>query len=204
MTQQPGWGPQPPYNQPGQWGAPPPPPKKGIGVGGGIAIGCGGLLVLGFLLLVIGLFSYDGSSDDKAGRKPTPAVSVEAPTAKPSPKAPAKEEPAADSPVKVTAKNAKFTPSVLHDGGEFTSVTVTLVNNGDKQISTNPLYFTITDTTGVKHHAELGQDEHQMDLMKLAKGEKATGVITGKGKFTPAYVTYTDGMFGNGVRGVVS
>lgn len=198
MTQQPYGYP----NQPGQWGPQPQPPKKGIGVGGGIALGCGGLLVLGVLFVVIGLFSYDGSSDNKGGRKPAPAVSVEAPAPKPS--APAKEEPAADAPVKVTAKKAKFTPSILHDGGDFTSVTVTLVNNGEKTISTNPLNFTITDTTGTKHHAELGQDEHQMDLLKLAPGEKATGVITGKGKFVAKYVTYTDGMFGEGVRGAVS
>ncbi|MDQ1006143.1 hypothetical protein QFZ82_000628 [Streptomyces sp. V4I23] len=31
-----------------------------------------------------------------------------------------------------------------------------------------------------------------------------TGVITGKGGFTPKYVTYTDGLLGDMVRGDVS
>jgi hypothetical protein len=40
--------------------------------------------------------------------------------------------------------------------------------------------------------------------MDLAPGEKTTGVITGKGAFTPKYVTCTDGLFGDDVRGDVS
>ncbi|MEV4683600.1 DUF4352 domain-containing protein [Streptomyces kurssanovii] len=81
---------------------------------------------------------------------------------------------------------------------------VTITNNSDEKIDVNPLYFSITATDGSKHNAELGEDENQMDTMDLAPGEKATGVITGKGAFTPMYVTYTDGLFGDDVRGDVS
>ncbi|MFF9910629.1 DUF4352 domain-containing protein [Streptomyces sp. NPDC013457] len=204
--QTPAWGhPQQPGQPYGPYG--PPPPKKGMNPWAIVGITVGGLFAF---LIIVGLLVGDPetSSDDKAGGKTTPTA--EAPAAQPSKAAPARktqapaEEPADEAPVTVSAKKAKFTPSVLHDGGDYTSVSVTLTNNSDKQISTNPLYFTITDTEGVKHHAELAADDNQMDLMKLAKGEKATGIITGKGKFTPAYVTYSEGLFGEGVRGDVS
>ncbi|WP_327248557.1 DUF4352 domain-containing protein [Streptomyces sp. NBC_01320] len=122
--------------------------------------------------------------------------------AKPADK-PAKK-PAELAPVQITAKKTAFKPSILHDGGDFTSVQVTISNNSDEKIDVNPLYFSITDTEGAKHNAELGETEDQMDVMDLALGEKTTGVITGKGAFTPKYVTYTDGMFGDDIRGNVS
>ncbi|MFJ7070172.1 DUF4352 domain-containing protein [Streptomyces sp. NPDC101115] len=205
--QQPGpgqqWAPAPGQPYPGTPYGPPRPPKKGLGTGAIVAIVLGSIFGL---LIVVGIIGAIASSGDpKASDDKRPAKTV---TAAPAPKessAPpaAKEEPAEEAPVKVTAKKTKFAPSILHDGGAYTSVTVTLTNSGDKQISTNPLNFTITDTDGTKHHAELGVDENQMDLMELAKGEKATGVITGKGKFTPAYVTYTESWFDDGVRGDV-
>ncbi|MFZ4300300.1 hypothetical protein ACOZE3_20615 [Streptomyces cinereoruber] len=106
---------------------------------------------------------------------PAPTPTSEAP----------KEEPVEDAPVKVTAKRTELKQSILHDGSSaFTSVTVTVTNSGDK------------------HTAELGIDEDQIDTVKLAPGENVTGAITGKGKFTPKYVTYIDGLFGDGVRGV--
>ncbi|MFF9844628.1 DUF4352 domain-containing protein [Streptomyces sp. NPDC013740] len=209
MTQPPHPPQQPPHGQ--QWGPPPgqpypggpygpPPPKKGLGAGAIVAIVLGSIFGLLVILGVVGALVSSGS-DDKAGSKPTRSA---APAPAKSSTAPPAEEPAEKAPVTVTAKKAAFAPSVLHDGGAYTSVTVTITNvSADKPISTNPLYFTITDTDGTKHQAELGQDENQMDLMKLAAGEKATGVITAKGKFTPAYVTYTDGLFGEGVRGDV-
>lgn len=198
---QPQWGPPPGQPYPGAPYGPPRPPKKGLGAGAIVAIVLGSIFGLLIIFGVIGALVSDGSSTDgKAAPKHTRSA---APAPKQSSDAPATEEPAEKAPVTVTAKKATFAPSVLHNGGAYTSVTVTLKNDGDKEVSTNPLYFTITDTDGTKHHAELGMDENQMDLMKLAPGEKATGVITGKGKFTPAYVTYTDGMFGDGVRGDV-
>ncbi|MFD9718094.1 DUF4352 domain-containing protein [Streptomyces sp. NPDC059076] len=134
--------------------------------------------------------------------KKAPAVAGEPKEAKPEKKS---EKKAATEPeVKVVAQKATFTPSILNDGGAFTSVKVTITNNSDKKISVNPLYFTITDTNGTKHESELAEDEHQIDTMDLEPGENTSGIVTGEGKFTPKYVTYVDGMFGDGVRGDVS
>lgn len=200
QTPPPGW--VPPPGHPGPYG--PPPPKKGMGAGAIIAIVLGSIVGLIVLLGIVGaLLGEDTTaSSDKEPRTTTAAPAPKKSAAAPKSEAP-KEQPADDAPVIVTAAPADFTPSVLHDGGAYTSVTVTITNRGNEPISTNPLYFTVTDADGAKHAAELGMDKHQMDLLKLAKGEKATGIITVKGKITPAYVTFTDGMFGEGVRGPV-
>lgn len=114
--------------------------------------------------------------------------------------APKKEE----SPVKLSGEAVPFVPSILHDGDKYTSVRVTIANDSDKKISVNPLDFTITDTNGTKHSSELGMAEDQMDVMDLAPGENTSGVITGKGDWKAAYVTYTDGWFGvKAIRGNV-
>lgn len=200
---------QPPYgypNQPGPYGTPPPPPqRKGIGVGGGIALGCGGLLLLGAIIFVIGIFASIGdSTDPKTPRQSTPTIAAEAPAATPSKAAPPEPEPAPEQPVKIEAKKTPFTRGILAPDGPHTSVRVTITNGSNKTISVNPLYFTITATDGMKYTHELAADEQQLDAVKLAPGEKTTGVVTGKGKFTPAYVTYTDGLFGDPIRVKVS
>lgn len=200
MTTPPPYQPQQPY--PGPYG--PPPPKKGMSTGAIVAITLGS--IFGAIILIGAMAASGDTTDGKAGAKPT---TVEVPAAQPSKAAPAKKtqapaEPAEKAPVTLTAKKATFTPSVLHQGGAFTSVKVTITNNGTEKISVNPLYFTITDTDGSKHQAELGQDKNQIDTMDLEPGEKTTGIITGKGKFTPKYVTYVDGLFGEGIRGTVS
>nr|WP_286170072.1 DUF4352 domain-containing protein [Actinospica acidiphila] len=92
----------------------------------------------------------------------------------------------------------------MADGSDYTSVRVTVVNDGDDEVSVNPLYFTITDTDGTKHTAELGVDEEQIDTVDLAPGENISGTVTGKGTFTPKYVTYTDGLLGDPTRVNVS
>ncbi|MFF5790238.1 DUF4352 domain-containing protein [Streptomyces sp. NPDC012693] len=205
QTPPPGWGPPP--GHPGPYG--PPPPKKGLGAGAIVAIVLGSLVGVIVLLGIVGALMGDDTSGEASGGKAPSKSAAPAPDKSAAPKSEApkseapKEEPADDAPVTLTAAKAKFTPSVLHDGGAYTSVTVTITNRGDETISTNPLYFTITDTTGAKHAAELGMEKHQMDLLKLAKGEKATGIITVKGKISPAYVTFTEGMFGDGIRGDV-
>lgn len=184
---------QPPY--PGPYG---PPPKKGMSAGAIVAIVFGSLFGLLVLLIILGtIVGGDDSSDSKTT---TPTSQT------PADRAPAEEapEPADEAPVKVTAEEATFVPGVLHDGGEYTSVTVTVVNNSDEDININPLYFAITDTDGTKHTSELGVDKGQMDTVDLAPGENITGTVTGKGDFTPKYVTYTDGLFGEGVRANVS
>lgn len=104
----------------------------------------------------------------------------------------------------VTAKQVDFKKSILADGDDYTSVQVTITNNSKNDLDINPLYVTITDTNGSKHTAELGVDEDQLDTVTLTPGENVTGTITGKGTFDAKYVTYTDGLIGDSVRGNVS
>ncbi|MET9424656.1 DUF4352 domain-containing protein [Streptomyces sp. NPDC006540] len=156
-----------------------------------------------FLLLGLGAAISDSSTSTKKPVTSEAAKKQPAPgDAKPAEKQAAEPEP--PSLVQVTAKRTTFKPGVFHGGGEFTSVLVTVVNNSDEKIRVSPLYFAITDITGTKHSAEYGEDKNQIGSMDLAPGEKATGVVTGKGVFTPKYVTYTDGLFGRDVRGNVS
>lgn len=199
--QQPGWGQQPqqPYPpQPG-WGAPPPPPPKKTPVGMIVGLGCLGIVVLFVILGAIGAVI---GSDDKASKGTSVSANSDAnkdeePAAEEEPakdepaEEPAEEEAAPEPAVKITAKKTAFTPSILADGSAYTSVKVTIKNNSDEQISVNVLYFEITDSKGTKHSAELGIDENQIDTVKLAPGENVTGSITGKGKFDPTHVTYT-------------
>ena len=203
--------PQQPYPGPYTGGPapyqPPPPPKKGLSNWAIAGITVGGAFA--FLILMGALIS---SGDDSGSTASKPNTVAQAPkdTAKTDTKPadkkeqPAKAKPAPEAPVKVTAKNTTFKPSVLHDGGAYTSIQVTITNNSDETISSNPLNFTITDTDGTKHASELAVDKNQIDTLDIEPGENITGVITGKGDFTAKYVTYTDGWFGEGVRGNVS
>lgn len=197
--QQPGWG----GPQQG-WGASAPQPPKKSSVGKIVGFGCLGVLALFVLIGIIGAIASSGDSetDDKAS-----AAKSSAPTAAPSKKGDtsSESEPAAKAaPVKITAKKAAFSKSVLADSSDYTSVTVTITNNSDETISVNPLYLTITDTGGTKHTAELGVDDKQIDTVDLAPGENISGTITGKGSFTAKYVTYTEDLFGDPVRADVS
>ncbi|MDO0932711.1 DUF4352 domain-containing protein [Streptomyces sp. DG2A-72] len=212
--QQPGWG--TPQQQPTQWGAPhqqqpgwgapsPPPPKKNS-TGKIVGIGCAGVVAL---FVIIGIFSaaLGGGSDDSSSKGSTASSEAttedsgtgDDKTAEAEQEEPTEEAPP-ESPVKVTAKKTAFTKSILADGSNYTSVLVTIANNGDEQVDVNPLYFTITDTDGTKHTAELAADENQIDTVDLAPGENVSGTITGKGKFTAKYVTYTDGLLGDSLR----
>ncbi|MEU1088990.1 DUF4352 domain-containing protein [Streptomyces sp. NPDC005892] len=163
-----------------------------------------GIVGLIVVIAIIGaLVSSGGDSSDDTSKPP--ATTGDAKPGSDDAKADeAKEEPAKKAPVVVTAKKVAFKKSVLAQGDDYTSVQVTLTNNGDKDLDVNPLYFTVTDTSGSKHTAELGVDEGQMELVKLAPGENVTGTITGAGTFTPKYVTYTDGLLGDSVKGDVS
>lgn len=106
--------------------------------------------------------------------------------------------------MKVTATKTAFAPSILAEGSNYTSVKVTIKNDSDDTISVNPLYFAITDSKGTKHSHELAADENQLEAVDLAPGENISGVVTGKGKFTAKYVTYTDGFLGDSLRADVS
>lgn len=201
--QQPGWGAPNPQGQQQGWGAPPPPPKK-TSAGKIIAIIAGVFVAL----IVIGAIASSGSSsnDDKGSAASTPSKGevVQQEDSPASEEKAADEEAVSETPVKVTAKKTVFVPSILADGSNYTSVKVKITNNSDDTISVNVLYFGITDSEGTKHSAELAVDENQIDTVKLAPGENVSGAITGNGKFTPEYVTYTDSLFGDPVRASVS
>ncbi|WP_329622935.1 DUF4352 domain-containing protein [Streptomyces sp. NBC_01255] len=204
QTPPPGWGPPPGQPYPGGPGGPygPPPPKKGLGVGAILGI-IFGVIVLGLVLLIV-LVALLSGGDSTTTDKPRAGQKTSAPaTAAPPSKAPAKEEeqePAVDGAVKVVASKATFTPSVLHSSGAYTSVKVTITNTGSEKLSVNPLYFSLTDSSGEKHVATLGMDEGQIGTTDLAPGEKITGTITGEGSWTPAYVTFTEGLIGDSHR----
>ncbi|MEU3364952.1 DUF4352 domain-containing protein [Streptomyces pseudogriseolus] len=200
-NQQPPHANQQPYPQPpgyGFPGTPPPPPRrKGrfLKVAG---LGCAG--ALGLVVLIAALSASGGGSDDGGNT----AADSSAGTEEKGPDTKKKASEQADGPVKLTAEPAEFSKSVLADGSDYTSVRVTVANDGDDEVSVNPLYFTITDTGGTKHTVELGVDEEQIDTVDLAPGENISGTVTDKGTFTPQYVTYTDGLLGDPVRVDVS
>ncbi|MEU9555339.1 DUF4352 domain-containing protein [Streptomyces fumanus] len=208
--QQGGYGyPQPPQPQPQ-----PQPPKKNS-TGKIVGLGCLGVVALFVLIGIVGAVAGGGDGTD--GKNDTAASADAAPGDKEKPKEEGdakdeakdaeekrKEEAPDEGPVKMTAKRTPFAKTVLADGTGYTSVRVTITNSGDDTIDVNPLYFTITDTGGTKHTAELGVDENQIDTVHLAPGENTTGSVTGEGTFTPEYVTYTDGLLGDPLRVDVS
>jgi hypothetical protein len=100
-------------------------------------------------------------------------------------------------PVALSAVPAKFKPSVLADGDDYTSIKVTVVNNTKDMLSINLLYFGITDSKSIKHDTSdaLFASEELIDTVKLAPGEKAVGIVTAKGRFTPRSVSFTKDGF---------
>ncbi|MDT3725122.1 DUF4352 domain-containing protein [Streptomyces sp. DSM 41972] len=206
-------GGQQPYPQPPGYGfpvSPPPPPAKKRRFLRFAGFGCAG--VLGLVVVIAALSASGDDSGDGGNTAADSSVSASAGAKENSTKengtkesSPRKKEAQeGGGPVKVTAERAEFSKSILADGSDYTSVRVTVVNDGDDEVSVNPLYFTITDTDGTKHTAELGVDEEQIDTVDLAPGENISGTVTGKGTFTPKYVTYTDGLLGDPMRVNVS
>ncbi|MCK9869512.1 DUF4352 domain-containing protein [Nocardiopsis dassonvillei] len=187
--------PQPPY------GPPPPPANPGMSTGKKIGLGCGGCLgVLLFLLLLVGCMAVLGGDDLDSGASEPSATREEAggETAGGSAAEEADEEIAAEEPaaeeqdVVLTAETTEFTPSILHDGGDFTSVYVTVENNSDENVDVNPLYFALVADDGTKYDTSggLGEDENQIDTLTLSPGQRAEGVVTAEGAFTPASVEF--------------
>ncbi|MFG3196126.1 hypothetical protein ACGFYT_08320 [Streptomyces sp. NPDC048208] len=205
---QPGWGGQQQPGQqptgwagpgaPQQWGPPPQPPKK-TGAGKIIGLGCLGIIGLFVLIGIIAAVVGGNSGDDKSPASATPEAGA---TKSAGDSGAEPEKPA--GPMRITAKQVPFKKSILADGSAYTSVSITIAATGKDQVDVNPLYCSITDSTGSKHTHELAMDEDQLDAVKLAAGEKVTGTITGKGKFTPKYVACTDGLIGDPVRADVS
>ncbi|MEV4003147.1 DUF4352 domain-containing protein [Actinomadura sp. NPDC049753] len=109
-------------------------------------------------------------------------------------------------PIKLTAKRARASKSVLSDGGALSCVKVTVTNQTKKQLEVNPLYFSITDTKNTKHDSSsaLGEYEGQIDTTELAPGEKATGLICAKGNFRPKIVAMTNPLFSEAARAQVA
>lgn len=200
--QQPGGDvpPQPAWGAPQQgWGAPPPPPlpPKKSSTGKILGFGCLGIVALVVVIGVIAAVAGGGGKReiDKAdpGRSAAPSAT--------SSSEPGKSRPAGEhAPVEITAKRTSFAKSILADGDAYTSVSVTIRNNSGKKVSVNPLYFTVTDTGGTKHTDELGVDEKQIETVDLSPGENISGTVTGKGTFTPKYVTFTEDLFGDPIR----
>lgn len=151
--------------------------------------GCLGIVGLFVLIAVVAAVASGGDDNDSASTTKPAATQGSAKQDQP------EEEP---------AKKTDFKKSILAQGDDYTSVKVTITNNSKDDIDVNPLYVTITGTDGSKHTAELGVDEDQLDTVKLAPGEDVTGTITGKGAFDAKYVTYTDGLIGDSVRGDAS
>lgn len=176
------------------------PPKK-RGVGKIVGIGCAGVFGLFVLIGALGAVvggGGDGSGGGNGGGKVGAAQEARGTSSD------SKPEVKAQVPVTLSAEKAAFVKSLLADGTEHTSVLVTVANSGDQEVDVNPLYFAITDTNGTKHAAELAADENQIDTVKLAPGENISGSVTGKGSFTPKYVTFTDGFLGDPIRADVS
>jgi hypothetical protein len=109
-------------------------------------------------------------------------------------------------PIKLTAKRAHASRSVLSDGGALSCVKVTVTNQTKKQLEVNPLYFSITDTHNTKHDSSsaLGEYEGQIDTTSLAPGEKATGLVCAKGSFRPKVVAMTNPLFSEAARAQVA
>lgn len=198
MTQQ---HPQQPY-PPHQPGWTPPPPKK-TNTWKIIGLGCAGIIGLFIVIGIISALASGGDSSNDTTTAKTSAPAAPKTTAQEDTGA-KEEEPQEKPAIAVTAKKTGFDKTFLADGSDYTSVLVTVTNNSSEPIDVNPLYITITDTAGTKHTAELAVDEQQIDTVTLAPGENVSGTVTGKGKFTAKYVTYTDGLVGESVRANVS
>ncbi|MFF9082217.1 DUF4352 domain-containing protein [Streptomyces rubiginosohelvolus] len=190
--------PQPGQPQQPGWGQQPPPPRKRK-TGKIIGFGCLGIVGLIVLIVVIAMVASGGDDGNESSTTNPSATQGEAKKDEPK-----EEESSEKAPVTVTAKAVAFKKSVLAQGDDYTSVQVTITNNSKNDIEVNPLYVTITDTGGSKHTVELGVDEDPLDAVTLSPGENATGTVTAKGTFDAKYVTYTDGLIGDSVRGDVS
>ncbi|WP_116248592.1 DUF4352 domain-containing protein [Nocardiopsis sp. FIRDI 009] len=172
----PGGPPPPPPPQGPPWGAPPPggygpPPPKPTPWGKIIGIGCGVLLLL--LLLLGGCTALLLVAAGGGGTSPDVSETV----------GPGDTPTAEDVTEEITARMTDFEPSPLYSDGEYTSVEVTITNDGEEEIDINPLYFSIVDTEGVEHETgeAIALDDNALDVQKLDPGETVSGTITVRG-----------------------
>ncbi|MFF4245671.1 DUF4352 domain-containing protein [Streptomyces sp. NPDC001822] len=95
------------------------------------------------------------------------------------------------------------TPTACRSGTACTAVRITVTNNGGTDIGVDPLAFSLTDADGGRHPAEAAGDENLIATVVLAPGEDVTGTVAAQGTFTPAHVTFVDGITGVSVRAEV-
>lgn len=178
--------PQQPY--PGQ----PVPPEPGMSTGKKFGIGCGAIVLMFFLMGGCMAALSGGSDDTGAAQDSSAQDSAESIDEG----AEAEEVAEEEEEVVMTAEATDFEPSVLHDGGDYTSVFVTIENNGDDAIEVNPLYFAIVADDGTKKDttSSLGMSESQIDTVTLNPGQRAEGVVTAEGDFTPASVEFEENL----------
>ncbi|MEV2278634.1 DUF4352 domain-containing protein [Nocardiopsis sp. NPDC049922] len=161
-----------------QFGGYGPPPPKPTPWGKIIGIGCGILLLLLLLLggctaLLLVAAGGDGFAPDR-------------------PEVGEPEETPADEAVteEITARVVEFEPSPLYIEGEFTSVEVSVTNDGEDDIDINPLYFTVVDTEGVEHEVAIAMDDNELDVQEVSPGETATGTITVRGDVQVEHIVF--------------
>ncbi|RCV54509.1 DUF4352 domain-containing protein [Marinitenerispora sediminis] len=192
------------------YGPPPPPPppqqkKRNPWLWG--CLGCGGAALLVLVLAVgcVAVLGGDAPAPPAGGGSAASGPAEESPPADSDAEA-AEEEVVEEGPIGLEATPADFTPSILAQGDDYTSVRVTVTNNGDESIEVNPLFFTITDANGTVHDTAdgLGADETQIGAVTLAPGENATGTVTASGSFEPARVTFTESLIGDSVTADVA
>ncbi|GAA1545698.1 hypothetical protein GCM10009678_30430 [Actinomadura kijaniata] len=96
--------------------------------------------------------------------------------------------------VKLAAEKTKARETVLNAGAPLSCVKVTVTNQGRRNVTVSPLYFSITDAEGKRHDGgeALGTYENRVPTTTLAPGGKATGTVCGKGAFEPRTVAMTD------------
>jgi len=155
--------------------------------------------ITAMIALAVGALLF-GTACEVPAEEPTPVQSAEKGAAEGGESGKAK---AKDVPVRVSAKPAKFRPGPLNSGGAYTCVRATVTNRTDKNLEINPFYFELTDTGDRKRAAAVGEAEGEFELMKLAPGEKASGVVCAEGDFTPKTVTFTKDGFGTAYRAKV-
>lgn len=148
-----------------------PPQEKQTPWGRILGIGCGVLLLL---LLVGGGCTAIGLVLAQSG---TPGVGAPETEDSGSPS----EEGAGGA--EVTAGRTEFEPGPLYSSGDFTSVDVSVRNDGQEPLDVNPLYFSVIDVSGTLHSTSegIGMDERELDASTLVPGQSTSGVITVQG-----------------------
>ncbi|CAL9383118.1 hypothetical protein SUDANB121_01109 [Nocardiopsis dassonvillei] len=83
----------------------------------------------------------------------------------------------------VTAGRTEFEPGPLYTSGDYTSVDVSVRNEGEGSLDVNPLYFSVIDASGALHSTAeaIGMDARELDAGTLVPGQSTSGVITVQG-----------------------